>query len=52
MEEMQLVSKLMFGLGIVIGVYAIVYGLLIWRGYFSERTAAKSSESNSSESTE
>lgn len=37
MEDMHLVSKLMLALGILGAIYTIVYSLLIWSGYFSER---------------
>lgn len=36
MDDLDLIGKLMFGLGAVIAVYTIVYGLLIWRGFFSD----------------
>jgi hypothetical protein len=36
METMDLVNKLMLGMGILGGLYSFIYGLLVWRGYFEQ----------------
>ena len=40
MESLDLFGKLMFGLGVVIGAYTLIYGLMIWLGYFADRPAS------------
>ena len=40
MDSLDLFGKLMFGLGVVIGGYTLIYGFLIWLGYFADRPAS------------